>query len=124
MAQGGALVSEGVFNREVTRRLNEALAHVFNEYPDLYPRREMPRYRYWRLRAAKGRSERTFEYTTGKALDVDGLEPERYWAIERRWVKKAGGREGRIIRRMGFATRRKAKARAYAWYEAARTARA
>lgn len=64
-----------------------------------------PRYRYWSLKA-KGRSERTFEYTTETANEG------KYWAVERRWVKGTG----KIIRKVGFKQRKKAKERALAWY--------
>ena len=77
--------------------------------------REMPRYRYWTLKQ-KGKSDRTFEYTTEKSLGYDGKEPEKYWAIERRWVKTKGGRTGKVVRTVGFKLRRKAKDKAYEWY--------
>lgn len=73
-----------------------------------------PRYRYWRIKR-EGKSERTFEYTTETA------EAGKYWAVERRWVKVRGGHRGKIVRKAGFKMRRKAKERALAWYEKART---
>jgi hypothetical protein len=83
--------------------------------------REMPRYRYFRMKRAKGKSERTFEWTTEKSLGEGGKPPVRYWAIERRWVRTRRGQTGKIIRSVGFATRKKAKERALQWYEKART---
>jgi hypothetical protein len=74
-----------------------------------------PRYRYWRIKRAKGRSERTFEYTTETA------DEGKYWAVERRWVRVKGGERGKIIRKVGFKMRRKAKERAYEWYTKAQT---
>lgn len=74
-----------------------------------------PRYRYWRIKRSPGKSERTFEYTTET---VDG---GKYWAIERRWVRVKRGERGKIIRKVGFKLRKKAKERAHEWYTKART---
>jgi hypothetical protein len=74
-----------------------------------------PRYRYWRIKRRPGKSERTFEYTTETA---DG---GKYWAIERRWVRVKNGERGKIIRKVGFKTRTKAKARAHEWYTKAQS---
>lgn len=78
-----------------------------------------PNYRYWQLKR-KGRSTRTFEYTTTKARGYGTDRRIMYWAVERRWIKVKGGEEGKIIRAAGFAQRKKAKARAYEWYTEAR----
>ncbi len=94
-------------------RIEIELGHVFGT------ERAMPRYRYWEIKA-KGRQRRTFEYTTEKALGFGGKEPERYWAIERRWVKVKGGEQAKTVRTVGFSQRQKAKARALAWYEKAK----
>ena len=75
----------------------------------------IPRYRYWRVRRSKGKSERTFEYTTETAGGG------KYWAIERRWVRVKGGERGKVVRKVGFRTRTKAKERAYAWFRRAST---
>lgn len=71
---------------------------------------QTPRYRYWRVKRAKGKSERTFEYTTETA------EQGKFWAVERRWVRVKGGERGKIVRKAGFKLRKKAKAKAYEWY--------
>jgi len=73
-----------------------------------------PRYRYFCIKRAKGKSERTFEWTTETA------DAGKYWAVERRWIRTKRGQTGKIIRKVGFATRKKAKERAYAWYTKAR----
>jgi len=74
-----------------------------------------PHYRYFRVKRSKGKSERTFEWTTEMA------DAGKYWAVERRWVRTKRGETGKIIRKVGFATRKKAKERALQWYEKART---
>lgn len=74
-----------------------------------------PRYRFWRIKRTSGKSPRDFEYTTETA---DG---GKYWAIERRWIRTKNGERGKVIRMVGFKTRKKAKARAYEWYTKART---
>lgn len=97
--------------REIDQRVWQRLA----EDPVI---REMlttsvPRYLFWR------HGNRQFEYTTERATDDKGGKDLRFWAVERRWRKTKRGQHGRIVRRMGFVARHKAKARAFKWYQRA-----
>ena len=87
---------------------NRALHRMITESPVLSAMFSGPRYRYYEVKTA--RSHYTFEWTTERANE------DKFWAVKRKWVKG----QGRIVQRMGFSQRNKAKARAYAWYEKAR----
>ena len=106
------------YGQQITAKLNRAFARMAEEDPVLkallFP--STPRYRYYEIKAAPRKSRRTFEWTTERA---DG---GKYWCVERRWIKKRGGWLGKIIRKVGFKTRRAAKARAYDWYQKAKGA--
>ncbi|HZP93348.1 MAG TPA: hypothetical protein VFB20_10770, partial [Burkholderiales bacterium] len=67
------------------------------------------RERYWRIRRTARTPQRDYSYTT---QTVDG----KYWAIERKWVKDGARKQAIIVRKVGFAVRRKARERAYSWY--------
>lgn len=105
-----------VCGRDTCDEVNRRLHQMIDDNPSFAAlfgtTRGGPRYRYWRIK------NRTYEYTTTKATDGKGGTELRFWAIERRWKKTKRGEEGKIHRRVGFAARHKAKARALKWYDA------
>jgi hypothetical protein len=96
----------------INRRLHEMIADDPSFAALFGTTSSGPRYRFWKI------GNRSFEYTTTKATDGKGGKELRFWAIERRWKKVRGSQEGRIFKRVGFAARHKAKARAFKWHNA------
>lgn len=85
------------------------------EFASLFPR--AAGFRYWVLtkKASGGRWERWYAWTPKRANGPDGGKAG-FYALE--YVKKADG--AHLVRSVRFARRRLAKARALAWYEAAK----